>query len=1249
MRARRAPGLSRPGPESIECLLPVVVEQNVAVSRNGAASTLSIAFASAQVSGNANLILVVSDDAHHARRRSSTRRATRCTRCSGTSMRRALRVRVRLLEHRRGGRRGKHRHGYLVGDHELPRRCTSSPQVSGCGSSTTPVDPNTMAITIGTTRARPRALRVRGRRRGPTASELATAPRTDHAVAPGAGWTAFTNANTAGDGVTGDGYIAEFQDVTSAGTSVTATTPTSPNWIQIVLLLSPAAGRWGRHHGVVRRPGRPSRHAHRRRCSVWRVHGRHVPGQLLPRAHLGARAPWRSPGPRTPAGAGALAGASTVTTVGAATISGGSVVPQFVQATGGQSSTSSTTFTQTFGSNVGAGSLIVVGMDTNCETLVGITDSFGSTYHLAVTSAVSSLYYAYNVTGGACTVTTTWGNSDFVTVIIAEYSGAKQSGDPLDATNSGDGTGTLADAGGLTTTAANEIQIAYFDAPNQGANGTDPWVLGAREHRVRHPRSEGPAGAHGWVSDHAGHDQLGPVDCSRGFVPRNGRRRSHLRHQRGVHRCGRHARFGTGTLAGTSTVTTVGGGTPAAAKRVYLTSGTIWTVPTDWTSVNTIEVLAAAGGDGDASVAAGGGSGGGEVQPHGQRLAHDWRGYAPTQIEAIGSDSWFDGTSVASSIAGAHCGFHTATSGTGAASRRFGGSRRRHVRGRSRRHVHGQDRRSRAAEAEAQRPRAATAGAGGGAVRLLARVAAARGALSATAGVSNSSFTGNGSAGGTAQDGTAGGAGGSSGTNGSPGSHGSGWRWRGRRHRRRGGEWRRVGRFGTALVAVAVGRGRHRHRWWRWSVRRWRWRRRHGFRHRRRGDHRHHVRAARWSSRGRTSTVTTGGRWGRRWGWRSRRSLSGRNGRLGHSLGRWSARGYEARPSPWRPGRSRAPSIFGVSTVVSLRRGRRAQGQGALAGSSRRRGQLYRDPHRRGCPGRNVPTSSFVGAGTGRRRWWSRRLVGGDHRCSWDPRWIGRAGGRQHGGLCRSRHARHRVDVGHVYRRCGRRRRAAWLGRPPRGQRGHDGRRRSARQRGRRWHLLRELRGERGARQERQPGTGASAVVSVGLGSLLGGRALAGTSNVGWRLLPERSPGLGPSSASRSSRSAPRARPPARELSQGARSSSSPSPGPSRDPTRSRGARRSSRLPPAQYMALEHWPARAPWCGRLWSRVCRWDRSGGGRQRCRLRRRSDTGWRRSRRGDFDGHDGGDHHRLGLGRPERFERDGLRDAPARWSP
>src|SRR3989304_1598661 len=96
-----------------------------------------------------------------------------------------------------------------------------------------------------------------------------------------------------------------------------------------------------------------------------------------------------------------------------------------IQATGITSSGSVTTLAKAFASNVTAGNLIVVAVtkDAAADTIQTPTDSLGNTYALAVKSNYNTsnyIFYAMNITGGACTVTVTASSGSYYSVGIIE-------------------------------------------------------------------------------------------------------------------------------------------------------------------------------------------------------------------------------------------------------------------------------------------------------------------------------------------------------------------------------------------------------------------------------------------------------------------------------------------------------------------------------------------------------------------------------------------------------------------------------------------------------------------------------------------------------------------------------------------------------------------------------------------------------------------------------------------------------------
>jgi len=68
--------------------------------------------------------------------------------------------------------------------------------------------------------------------------------------------------------------------------------------------------------------------------------------------------------------------------------------------------------------------------------------------------------------------------------------------------------------------------------------------------------------------------------------------------------------FGVFVFLGSTLITPQHEARAALSKRVFLTSGTSWTVPADWSDVDTIETIGGGGHGGSANVGGGGGGGG---------------------------------------------------------------------------------------------------------------------------------------------------------------------------------------------------------------------------------------------------------------------------------------------------------------------------------------------------------------------------------------------------------------------------------------------------------------------------------------------------------------------------------------------------------------------------------------------------------------------------------------------------------------
>jgi len=131
-----------------------------------------------------------------------------------------------------------------------------------------------------------------------------------------------------------------------------------------------------------------------------------------------------------------------------------------VFATGGSSSSARTA---AFTSNVTAGNLIVVTVGTFNGTSATVTDSLSNSYTLAASaSSKAQVWYAQNITGGACTVTVTPSGGDFVNFMAIEYSGAKTSS-VLDTTATG------SNSVGPLTVAAGDVVVGMAGGSTSNA------------------------------------------------------------------------------------------------------------------------------------------------------------------------------------------------------------------------------------------------------------------------------------------------------------------------------------------------------------------------------------------------------------------------------------------------------------------------------------------------------------------------------------------------------------------------------------------------------------------------------------------------------------------------------------------------------------------------------------------------------------------------------------------------------------
>lgn len=124
-----------------------------------------------------------------------------------------------------------------------------------------------------------------------------------------------------------------------------------------------------------------------------------------------------------------------------------------------------------FLSSVTAGNLIVVGLARYSGGITSVSDSLGNTYHeigtefqfTADNSLALRMFYAYNIGGGACTVTVSCSTGTSLSIFVSEYSGIITT-DPLDklATAESSSAGTTANSGNTATISqADELLIGF--------------------------------------------------------------------------------------------------------------------------------------------------------------------------------------------------------------------------------------------------------------------------------------------------------------------------------------------------------------------------------------------------------------------------------------------------------------------------------------------------------------------------------------------------------------------------------------------------------------------------------------------------------------------------------------------------------------------------------------------------------------------------------------------------------------------
>jgi hypothetical protein len=140
----------------------------------------------------------------------------------------------------------------------------------------------------------------------------------------------------------------------------------------------------------------------------------------------------------------------------------------FVQAAASAAHGTPTTLSLAFPSSTRAGDLLLVAFDYDSSvTPASVTDSQGDVFTAVGNQlnspggALSRVYYAKNITGGADTVTVTLSaESSYLELYLSEYSGINTT-NPIDAEVGASGNAGTVSSGSVTTTAAGDIVYGY--------------------------------------------------------------------------------------------------------------------------------------------------------------------------------------------------------------------------------------------------------------------------------------------------------------------------------------------------------------------------------------------------------------------------------------------------------------------------------------------------------------------------------------------------------------------------------------------------------------------------------------------------------------------------------------------------------------------------------------------------------------------------------------------------------------------
>ena len=154
---------------------------------------------------------------------------------------------------------------------------------------------------------------------------------------------------------------------------------------------------------------------------------------------------------------------------------------RYVQSTVGYTATASTV-TSTFALSPTVGDLVIAAVSTFATNVTSLSDSAGNTYTFVASSSVAGtggniglyVYYAQNiVTTSSFKLTGNLSGGTEASLIAEEVAGAATSS-ALDQTHTKTGSGTQANSGNVTTTAANEI---LFAAETDGETAPNPVLV----------------------------------------------------------------------------------------------------------------------------------------------------------------------------------------------------------------------------------------------------------------------------------------------------------------------------------------------------------------------------------------------------------------------------------------------------------------------------------------------------------------------------------------------------------------------------------------------------------------------------------------------------------------------------------------------------------------------------------------------------------------------------------------------------